>query len=214
MASMAFGGTKQKCQACQKTVYLVDQLAADGRIYHRACFRCHHCNGTLKFSNYSSIDGALYCKPHYDQLFKMTGRLDKSFEGSPKPTKTDRSNGQMVGANSRYASVFLGTQDKCSECKKTVYPIEKVAVNGNSYHRPCFRCSHGGCTISPANFVAHEGRLYCKHHHAQLFMTKGNFSSFSKVEEKPEEIKVVPPDKLGAEAVQVDVNKENQVSCV
>lgn len=78
----------------------------------------------------------------------------------------------------------------------------QVAVNGNSYHRPCFRCSHGGCTISPANFVAHEGRLYCKHHHAQLFMTKGNFSSFNKAEEKPEDIKV-PADKLEAEAVQV-----------
>ncbi|CAL9137189.1 unnamed protein product, partial [Musa textilis] len=126
MASMLFGGTTQKCQACRKTVYLVDQLAADGRIYHRACFRCHHCRGTLKFSNYSSIEGVLYCKPHYDQLFKMTGSLDKSFEGAPKSAKIDRSSGQQGVANSRYASIFLGTQDKCVECKKTVYPIEKV----------------------------------------------------------------------------------------
>lgn len=35
----------------------------------------------MQFSNYSSIEGVLYCKPHYDQLFKMTGSLDKSFEG-------------------------------------------------------------------------------------------------------------------------------------
>lgn len=74
----------------------------------------------MQFSNYSSIEGVLYCKPHYDQLFKMTGSLDKSFEGiwwliipwyivmlicwqhtrisvgAPKSAKIDRSNGQQV----------------------------------------------------------------------------------------------------------------------
>ena len=37
-----------KCRKCDKTVYLVDQLRADGIVYHKACFRCNHCNGTLK----------------------------------------------------------------------------------------------------------------------------------------------------------------------
>lgn len=40
----------------------------------------------------------------------------------------------------------------------------------------CFKCSHGGCTISPSNYIAHEGRLYCKHHHTQLIKEKGNLS--------------------------------------
>lgn len=43
-----FAGTQQKCMACDKTVYLVDKLTADNRIFHKACFRCHHCRGTLK----------------------------------------------------------------------------------------------------------------------------------------------------------------------
>lgn len=43
-----FAGTTQKCKACEKTVYLVDQLTADNKVYHKACFRCHHCKGTLK----------------------------------------------------------------------------------------------------------------------------------------------------------------------
>uniref|UniRef100_A0A2P2JJA9 Pollen-specific protein SF3 n=1 Tax=Rhizophora mucronata TaxID=61149 RepID=A0A2P2JJA9_RHIMU len=35
----------------------------------------------LQLSNYNSFEGVLYCKPHFDQLFKRTGSLDKSFEG-------------------------------------------------------------------------------------------------------------------------------------
>lgn len=58
--------------------------------------------------------------------------------------------------------------------------VLQVAVDGKSYHKICFRCSHGGCLISPSNYVAHEHRLYCRHHHTQLFRQKGNFSQFDR----------------------------------
>ncbi|KAK7300556.1 hypothetical protein RJT34_11402 [Clitoria ternatea] len=35
---MSFLGTQQKCKACDKTVYPVDQLSSDGSAYHKACF--------------------------------------------------------------------------------------------------------------------------------------------------------------------------------
>ncbi|KAA0057888.1 LIM domain-containing protein WLIM1-like [Cucumis melo var. makuwa] len=106
----------------------------------------------------------------------MTGSLEKSFE-----VKFDLY--LKVQTNSKLSSLFAGTQDKCVTCKKTVYPIEKVAVDSKSYHRACFRCSHGGCVISPSNYIAHEHRLYCRHHHNQLFKQKGNFSQLDKHEE-------------------------------
>ena len=52
----------------------------------------------------------------------------------------------------------------------------QVTVNGTPYHKSCFKCCHGGCTISPSNYIAHEGKLYCKHHHTQLIREKGNLS--------------------------------------
>ncbi|CAA0826755.1 LIM domain-containing protein WLIM1 [Striga hermonthica] len=178
----AFGGTTHKCEACEKTVYLVDQLTADGKVYHRACFRCHHCKGTLKLSNYCSYEGVLYCKPHFNQLFKMTGSLDKSFEGAPKAARVERPLDQGT-VNNRVLSLFAGTQDKCISCSKKVYPLEKVTVDGSSYHKTCFKCVHGGCVISPSNYVAHDHRLYCRHHHTQLFKRNGNFSQLGKLEQ-------------------------------
>lgn len=183
---MAFAGTQQKCMACEKTVYLVDKLTADSRIYHKACFRCHHCRGTLKLGNYNSFEGVLYCRPHFDQLFKRTGSLDKSFEGTPKVVKPEKPAVDPEVTN-KVSSAFVGTREKCFGCNKTVYPIERVTVNGTSYHRSCFKCCHGGCTISPSNFIAHEGRLYCKHHHIQLFKEKGNYSQ---LEIDPEQLAV------------------------
>lgn len=177
-------GTTQKCMACNKTVYLVDKLTADNRIFHKACFRCHHCKGTLKLSNYNSFEGVLYCRPHFDQLFKRTGSLEKSFEGTPKIVKPERNIDNEKPAAAKASSMFGGTRDKCSGCQKTVYPTEKVTVNGTPYHKSCFKCCHGGCTISPSNYIAHEGKLYCKHHHIQLIKQKGNLSQLEGDHEK------------------------------
>ncbi|CAN1178593.1 LIM domain-containing protein WLIM1 [Linum perenne] len=170
----SFPVTQQKCKLCDKTVYLVDKLVADTRVYHKSCFRCHHCNNTLKLSNFCSFEGVLYCRPHFDQLFKRTGSLEKSFEGTPKVNKPEK-HIDIENAN-KMSNLFAVTKEKCKGCTQIVYPIEKVTVNGTSYHRKCFKCSHGGCTINPSNYIAHEGKLYCKHHHIQLFKEKGNYS--------------------------------------
>ncbi|XP_047959085.1 LIM domain-containing protein WLIM1-like [Salvia hispanica] len=173
---VSYGETTQKCKVCEKKVYLVEELTADSKVYHKFCFRCHHCKGTLKLSNYSSYEGVVYCKPHFDQLFKRTGSLSKSFKGAPRTAITDRS----TELNTKMSNLFSGTQDKCIACDNKVYPLEKVAVDEKLYHKACFKCSHGRCVISPSNYVAHEQRIYCRHHHAQLFMQKGNFSKLDR----------------------------------
>lgn len=44
---MAFTGTLDKCKACDKTVYVVDMMSLEGVPYHKSCFKCSHCKGTL-----------------------------------------------------------------------------------------------------------------------------------------------------------------------
>ncbi|MQM11783.1 hypothetical protein Taro_044688, partial [Colocasia esculenta] len=88
--TMSFSGTLDRCKACDKTVYVVDSLSIDGVPFHKSCFKCSHCKGTLAMSNYSSMDGVLYCKPHFEQLFKETGSFSKNFhtrEDENKPYK-------------------------------------------------------------------------------------------------------------------------------
>ncbi|BAF11569.1 LIM domain-containing protein WLIM2a [Oryza sativa Japonica Group] len=174
-----FSGTQQKCKVCTKTVYPMDQLSTDGVVFHRSCFKCQHCKSTLSLGNYSSIEGVPYCKPHFEQLFKETGSYNKSFQSPAKPA-SEKLTPELTRSPSKAARMFSGTQEKCATCSKTAYPLEKVTVEGQAYHKSCFKCSHGGCAISPSNYAALEGILYCKHHFSQLFKEKGSYNHLIK----------------------------------
>ncbi|CAL9163920.1 unnamed protein product, partial [Musa hybrid cultivar] len=167
---MSFTGT-QDSKACDKTVHFIDLLTADGVPYHKTCFKCSHCKGTVSMCNYSSMDGILYCKPHFEQLFKESGSFTKKF---PTGAKSGERN-ELSNSSSKISYMFTGTQEKCVSCKKTAYPLEKLTVEGESYHKTCFKCSHGGCTLTPSSYAALEGIIYCKHHFAQLFKEKGSY---------------------------------------
>ena len=49
-------------------------------------------------------------------------------------------------------------------------------MEGEPYHKLCFKCAHGGCPLTHSSYAALDGILYCKHHFAQLFMEKGNYT--------------------------------------
>ncbi|XP_016534062.1 LIM domain and actin-binding protein 1-like [Poecilia formosa] len=72
-----------KCAACQKTVYPLEKLVVGEHTYHKNCFACSHCSTKLNLWNYASLHGKIYCKPHYNQLFKAKGNYDEGFGHRP-----------------------------------------------------------------------------------------------------------------------------------
>ncbi|KAL8138761.1 hypothetical protein V2J09_004762 [Rumex salicifolius] len=146
---MAFSGTLDKCKACDNKVYVVDLVTADGIPFHKTCFKCSHCNGRLVLGRYISIDGVLYCTPHFEQLLRQ-GKIQNHTPKKPM----EQGKGKLA---SKLSAMFSGTQDKCSSCKKT-----------------------GGCLLTPSNYAALDGILYCKTHFGQLFKEKGSYGYLSK----------------------------------
>jgi len=49
-------------------------------------------------------------------------------------------------------------------------------MEGESYHKTCFRCAHSGCPLTHSSYAALDGVLYCKVHFSQLFLEKGNYN--------------------------------------
>lgn len=43
-----FPPSGDKCHSCEKRVYMVERLCAEGLYFHRECFRCSTCGCTLR----------------------------------------------------------------------------------------------------------------------------------------------------------------------
>ncbi|XP_074126508.1 LIM domain and actin-binding protein 1 isoform X1 [Sminthopsis crassicaudata] len=74
---------KEPCVECQKTVYPMERLLANQQVFHISCFRCFYCNSKLSLGTYASLHGRIYCKPHFNQLFKSKGNYDEGFGHKP-----------------------------------------------------------------------------------------------------------------------------------
>eukprot|EP01121_Diplochlamys_sp_Union-15-3_P002433 TRINITY_DN1212_c0_g2_i1.p1 TRINITY_DN1212_c0_g2~~TRINITY_DN1212_c0_g2_i1.p1 ORF type:complete len:611 (+),score=152.38 TRINITY_DN1212_c0_g2_i1:93-1925(+) len=64
---------------------------------------------------------------------------------------------------------------KCAVCGKMAYNMEKVSVEGVSFHKSCFKCAECKSTLKLGNFASLKGKYYCKPHFKQLFALKGNY---------------------------------------
>eukprot|EP00011_Vannellida_sp_DIVA3-517-6-12_P011018 CAMPEP_0114611450 /NCGR_PEP_ID=MMETSP0168-20121206/4122_1 /TAXON_ID=95228 ORGANISM="Vannella sp., Strain DIVA3 517/6/12" /NCGR_SAMPLE_ID=MMETSP0168 /ASSEMBLY_ACC=CAM_ASM_000044 /LENGTH=641 /DNA_ID=CAMNT_0001822423 /DNA_START=16 /DNA_END=1941 /DNA_ORIENTATION=+ len=74
-----FGSKKDTCAACGKRVYPMDLLSACDKAWHKGCFKCTHCQTSLRVNGYSSIAGDPYCRAHYQELFKKSGGTYDTF---------------------------------------------------------------------------------------------------------------------------------------
>ena len=57
------------CFFCQKKVYVVERMSAEGKFFHRACFRCDYCNILLRLGSYvyhreGKFASKFFCIPH------------------------------------------------------------------------------------------------------------------------------------------------------
>lgn len=69
-------GGSEMCHFCNKRVYLMERLSAEGKFFHRGCFRCEYCSTTLRLGSYAfDRDGKygsrFFCTHH----FGMPGTL-------------------------------------------------------------------------------------------------------------------------------------------
>mmetsp|Transcript_52918 Transcript_52918/g.123869 ORF Transcript_52918/g.123869 Transcript_52918/m.123869 type:complete len:193 (-) Transcript_52918:265-843(-) len=74
------------------------------------------------------------------------------------------------------AAPATGDGNHCVVCKKVAYAMEKIQVEGETFHSTCFRCEHCNNKLSPGNFrKSIEGKYYCKVHYEALFKLRGKY---------------------------------------
>ncbi|EQB78441.1 protein-methionine sulfoxide oxidase MICAL1 [Camelus ferus] len=82
-------GAEDLCALCGEHLYILERLCADGRFFHRSCFRCHICEATLWPGGYGQHpeDEHFYCLQHLPQPGHKedgsdTGPESQALEGS------------------------------------------------------------------------------------------------------------------------------------
>ena len=93
-----------KCVVCDKSVYEIEKLVADERVFHKTCFKCGHCSKTLSLGNYASINEKTYCKPHFKQLFAEKAGTTARRSGSAIERPRTRRNRGTTGRRMRRRS--------------------------------------------------------------------------------------------------------------
>ncbi|KAJ3081073.1 Kinesin light chain 3, partial [Rhizoclosmatium hyalinum] len=64
-----------KCAQCSKTVYAMEKIVYNDMVFHKTCFKCKHCSKMLKTGEAAKAENDFYCKPHFQQLFKLKGTI-------------------------------------------------------------------------------------------------------------------------------------------
>lgn len=95
-----------------------------------------------------------------------------------KSKKKSQNTGAMADANTK-TSRFGGTAEKCAQCKRTVYAMEKLEVAGRLMHKTCFRCCKCNSPLNVGRFSVGGGDLYCLTHYKQAFREKGTYDVFT-----------------------------------
>jgi len=83
----------------------MERLSAEGKFFHRSCFKCEYCATTLRLSAYAydTEDGKFYCKPHY--CYRLSGSAQRKRPAvaplSGKEAREALQDGPTVDANGR-----------------------------------------------------------------------------------------------------------------
>merc|ERR1712038_2056496 len=98
---------------------------------------------------------------------KDPSRIARQFEktSSSSKSKKSRDKGKLVPPPQKVNQI-------CKICGKEPYLVERIVAEKSWWCKNCFRCNTCNKILNLDTYMSHEGVLYCKPHHQELFRPK------------------------------------------
>eukprot|EP00056_Hartaetosiga_gracilis_P017444 m.7282 g.7282 ORF g.7282 m.7282 type:complete len:340 (+) comp5702_c0_seq1:41-1060(+) len=155
-----FGSGSPKCPSCGKSAYPAESVNVKGDTYHNACFKCCECNTRLTLSTYEVSDFGereIFCRKCVPKVAPSQASESVELTRAQNASQmtqdvrivneqvrvTEEEKAYAVAKQKKtnaLAAKFGGALKKCPRCGKTVYAAEEIVMEGDSYHKACFRC--------------------------------------------------------------------------
>jgi len=148
------------CPKCFGKVFEAEKMVtANGKWYHKNCFRCVQCLTLLdSLNNNDGPDGALYCKMCYKEKYGPQNR----------PSDIDlkaRNTGSIKSEDPK---------KNCPRCGGGVFANEEISSKKHSYHKKCATCKlcEAGLTYNTL-YDGEDDEIYCKFCYHRKFAPVG-----------------------------------------
>lgn len=144
------------CVRCSGVVYEAEKVRVADKIwFHKNCFSCLKCKGTLDTLKLNIGPGSeVFCKTCYKQLVE---------EIKPEiNTSTD-----IIKAEDN-------DRRKCPRCSGKVFEAEKIPTKSHWFHKSCFSCNSCKHKLDSSTFL--EGpneEIYCRTCYSRQFQPSG-----------------------------------------
>jgi len=156
--------------------------------------KCTQCKKILDLSSFRKHEETFYCIKHYGDILNPNIKTNKVYEVQTKveaknmeneeedviysetkvnlkdkESKFQNSNSTMKSNNSNNEKTEIKAKNpKCASCNESVYPIDKIEVNNQLYHKNCVKCGQCKKILYLSTFRKHEETFYCIKHYGDI----------------------------------------------
>jgi len=104
---------------------------------------------------------------------KDPSKIARQFEkGSERGKSGSRNGGNRPVNKAPVKAPVIEINKICKICDKEPYVVERLVAEKSWWHKTCFRCKECNKQLNLDSYASHQGIIYCKPHHRDLFKPK------------------------------------------